>query len=60
MVLAISLGKYSRIDSEMIYPEHDDAYLIECLDNLSKKNAELTNGMSISKMKMQIAIETGL
>ena len=47
-------------DSEMIYPEHDDAYLIECLDNLSKKNAELTNGMSISKMKMQIAIETGL
>ena len=44
----------------MIYPEHDDAYLIECLDNLSKKNAELTNGMSISKMKMQIAIEKGL
>ena len=47
-------------DTAMIYPEHNDIYMIECLDNLSKKNAELTNGMSISAMKMQIAIERGL
>ena len=47
-------------DAAMIYPEHNDIYMIECLDNLSKKNTELTNGMSISAMKMQIAIERGL
>ena len=47
-------------DTAMIYPEHNDIYMIECLDILSNKNAELTNGMSISKMKMQIAIERGL
>ena len=47
-------------DTAMIYPEHNDIYMIECLDNLSKKNTELTNGMSISAMKMQIAIERGL
>ena len=29
------------MNSEMIYPEHNDTYLQECLDNLKEKGIEI-------------------
>jgi uncharacterized protein (TIGR02328 family) len=33
----------SILTKEMIYPEHDDAYLQECLDNLAAKGILIEN-----------------
>lgn len=46
--------------SPSIYPEHDDRYLLECLDNLSAKGAELVNGGSIAEMRVRLAAEKGI
>ena len=47
-------------DSPFIYPEHDDCYLLECLDNLAAKGAELVNGGSIAEMRVRLAAEKGI
>jgi len=47
-------------DNLFIYPEHDDRYLLECLDNLAAKGAELVNGGSIAEMRVRLAAETGV
>ena len=47
-------------DSPFIYPEHDDRYLLECLDNLAAKGAELVNGGSIAEMRVRLAAEKGI
>ena len=39
-----------------VYPEHDDFYLKECLENLDSKGAELVNGESISHMLLILAV----
>ena len=44
----------------VIYPEHDDRYLLECLDNLAAKGAELVNGGSIAEMRIRLAAEKGI
>lgn len=44
----------------IVYPEHDDAYLVECLDNLREKGAELVNGESIAEMRVRLAAEKGV
>ena len=44
----------------IIYPEHDDAYLAECLDNLAEKGAELANGESLASMRVRLAAEKGV
>lgn len=44
----------------IVYPEHDDAYLAECLDNLREKGAELVNGESIAEMRVRLAAEKGV
>lgn len=46
--------------SPSIYPEHDDRYLLECLDNLAAKGAELVNGGSIAEMRVRLAAERGI
>ena len=33
---------------ELVYPEHDDAYLLECINNLRSKGVELINGKSLN------------
>ena len=33
---------YAKEKGEIIYPEHDNAYLQECIENLKSKNIEIT------------------
>ena len=33
---------YAKEKGEIIYPEHNDAYLQECIENLKSKNIEIT------------------
>lgn len=47
-------------DNLFIYPEHDDRYLLECLDNLAAKGAELVNGESLTSMRVRLAAEKGI
>ena len=44
----------------IVYPEHDDAYLAECLDNLTAKGAELINGESLASMRLRLTVEKGV
>ncbi len=37
-------------DSIVVYPEHDDTYLRECLLDLKSKGAELVNGVCIEQL----------
>ena len=46
----MSIGTYICHFGELIYPEHDDKYLRECLLNLKSKGAELVNGRTIDEM----------
>lgn len=50
----------SGADNLFIYPEHDDRYLLECLNNLAAKGAELVNGGSIAEMRVRLAAEKGI
>ena len=45
------------IRSDIIYPEHDDAYLRECLLNLKSKGAELVNGKSVEQMLIELDLK---
>ncbi|MBP5784488.1 MAG: hypothetical protein J6W16_02755 [Methanobrevibacter sp.] len=45
---------YKRQDKQLIYPEHDDRYLKECLLNLKSKGAELVNGKTIEEMLIKL------
>jgi len=49
------LDEGSEARGYVIYPEHDDAYLLSCLNNLAGKGAELENGQSVSKMILELA-----
>lgn len=54
-------GSYCFLgQDDIIYPEHDDAYLAECLDNLLAKGAELVNGQSLSSIRIRLAAENGV
>lgn len=54
-------GSYGFLDRDVIiYPEHDDAYLAECLDNLAAKGAELVNGESLASMRLRLTAEKGI
>ena len=47
-------------DNLFIYPEHDDRYLLECLNDLAANGAELVNGGSIAEMRIRLAAEKGI
>lgn len=47
----------TSIDVMHVYPEHNDAYLKECLLNLQSKGAELINGTCISEQLLKLVIE---
>ena len=48
------VGIYVYHRNGMIYPEHDDRYLKECLLNLKSKGAELVNGKTIDEMLIKL------
>jgi uncharacterized protein (TIGR02328 family) len=41
----------------LIYAEHNDSYLRECLLNLKSKNAELINGKTIDEMLIDLDLK---
>lgn len=41
----------------LIYAEHNDSYLRECLLNLKSKNAELVNGKTIDEMLIDLDLK---
>ena len=51
------VGVYLYHDGELIYAEHDDRYLKECLLNLRSKGAELVNGKTIDEMLLELDLK---
>lgn len=49
-----TVGTYTRWANEHVYPEHNAAYLRECLLNLKNKGAKLVNGKSIEEMLIDL------
>jgi len=60
MLTLSEAGIYVGKSGSIIYPEHDDAYLAECLDNLAEKGAEFVNGESVAEMRVRLAAEKGV
>ena len=54
------VGSFVDCHDEPIYPEHDDAYLRECLLNLKSKNAKLANGASIDEWLVKLDLEEAI
>jgi uncharacterized protein (TIGR02328 family) len=50
-VLDKDLNYYS---TKFIYPEHNPKYLLECLENLKSKNAQLINGKCIEELIIKL------
>lgn len=48
------VGTYLGHVDELIYNEHDDRYLKECLLNLKSKGAELVNGKTIEQLLIKL------
>ncbi len=51
------IGTYIYMPNSMIYPEHNDKYLKECLLNLKSKGAELVNGKTIDGMLIELDLK---
>ena len=51
------VGIYLYHAGELIYAEHDDRYLKECLLNLRSKGAELVNGKTIDEMLLELDLK---
>lgn len=56
----IDIGTYVRGVHEIIYPEHNDKYLKECLLNLQSKNVQLINGETIEHMLIMLNLKSGI
>lgn len=48
---------FPELDKQLIYPEHDDGYLKECLLNLKSKGADLVNGETIEHMLIELDLK---
>lgn len=51
----LEIGTYVHSNEQLVYEEHDDKYLKECLENLQSKDAELMNGTSINEQLLKLA-----
>ena len=51
------VGIYLYHVGELIYAEHDNRYLKECLLNLRSKGAELVNGKTIDEMLLELDLK---
>ena len=49
----VDVGSYVHL-LDVVYPEHNDKYLRECLLNLKSKGAALVNGKTIDEMLIQL------
>jgi len=48
---------HEQKDYDLVYPEHDDKYMKECLLNLKAKGAELENGKTIEQMLIELELK---
>lgn len=53
-ILLAEVGTYVCIDNKLIYPEHNDRYLKECLLNLKSKGAELNGEKNIESWLIEL------
>ena len=54
----LEIGSFAYImNDSMIYAEHDNRYLKECLLNLNAKNAELVNGKNIEEWLIELDLK---
>lgn len=52
------VGVYVHVhDGGMVYAEHNDQYLKECLLNLKSKGAELVNGKTVDGMLVELDLK---
>ena len=51
------VGIFVDNGNKLIYAEHDDRYLKECLLNLKSKGAELVNGKTIEEMLIELDLK---
>ena len=51
------VGTYVNSGNRMVYKEHDDKYLKECLLSLKSKGAELVNGKTIDEMLIELDLK---
>lgn len=52
----ITAGIFVHKNTEMIYPEHNDEYLRECLLNLQAKGSQLVNDETIEHMLIELDV----
>lgn len=57
MASVVQAGAWVHDKDTIIYPEHDDKYLKDCLLNLKSKGAELTNGKTIEQMLIELDLK---
>lgn len=58
-VSLVDVGTYVFCpDEDVIYKEHDNKYLRECLLNLKAKGAELKNGITIDEWLIKLDLES--
>ena len=50
-------GIFVNSGNKLIYAEHNDKYLKECLLNLRSKGAELVNGKTIDEMLLELDLK---
>lgn len=55
--LLSEVGIFVAGRDELIYPEHNDKYLKECLLNLKSKGATLVNGKTIDEMLIELDLK---
>ena len=55
--LLTEVGIYSGHVDELIYDEHDDRYLKECLLNLKSKGAQLVNGKTVEGLLIDLDLK---
>ena len=48
-------GPHPPTTGKTVYPEHDGRYLLECLNLLERKGADLVNGESVAGWKLRLA-----
>lgn len=55
--LLSEVGIFVAGRDELVYPEHDNNYLKECLLNLKSKGATLVNGKTIDEMLIELDLK---
>ena len=53
----LAANKWKRFGRELIYPEHDDAFMMECIGILQSRDVKLVNKETLNRLKLKSIIE---